>query len=574
MAFVFEDESPQEGSGQFVFEDEKPAMIERTYSPAEGMSTAEKIAAGAGKSLVDIGRGLRQLGAEAGERIGIVSPQTAARLRQEEDERRLLDAPLMATTPGKVGYVGGAVATLPVGGSILRGAGAAGQAAGLTRAGQATQAAGSALMVPRGFRQAAATGGVMGATQPVATDESRAGNVAIGAGAGLAGEAVGRGLGRLVRPVRPQLTQAEARTAAEAKRLGVPLTIGQATGSKPLQVAESVLESHPITSGKQQAAKQTQRNAYNAAVARTIGQEAEEITPEVMNTARETIGNEFNRLASSVDAPVDDTFFTRLAGVERDLTDNIPIKDQSPRLRALINEAVDLIDSGRMDGRFFQETRSALGKLAKNIANDPNRQYKGELLDTIDNFTSLIDDYAGQSMQAGDREAWRQARLQWRNLKTIEKAVDTTSGNVSPAKLATATKKANQSGYMYGRGESDLDALGRIGSAFIKDQIPDSGTAGRQMAERVMTLGGGVPLGIGVMDPSAGLATGAAYLGGPLLAQRLMQSPLGRVYLEAGLMGVIPRGQQLQQGLSPLLPAVQAARTTLPASYVLNAEQQ
>lgn len=571
MAFVFEEEPTKEPAG-FVFES---APVEsETYNPAEGMSTAEKLAAGAGKSIYDLGRGIRQLGAEAGSMVGLVDDSTVTRLRKQEEQQRQADAPLMATGAGKVGYIGGAVATIPMAGSLLRGLGAVGQAAGATRAGQATQAAGRAVMAPTGFRQAATVGGAMGAMQPVTQEESRLGNVALGAGAGMAGEAIGRGLGRIVRPVRPQLTQAETRVAAEAQRLGVPLTIAQQTGSRPLKIAESVLESHPVTAGTQQAAKQAQRNQYNAAVARTIGQQADEITPEVMETARRQIGGEFDRLSANVDAPVDDTFFTRLAGVERDLTDNIPIKDQSPRLRALINEAVDLIDSGRMDGRFFQETRSALGKLAKNIANDPNRQYKGELLDTIDNFTGLIDDYAGQSMQAGDREAWNQARLQWRNLKTIEKAVDTTSGNVSPAKLATATKKANQSGYMYGRGESDLDALGRVGSAFIKDQIADSGTAGRQMAERVMTLGGGVPLGIGVMDPTAGIATGAAYLGGPLLAQKLMQSPLGRLYLESGLMGVIPRGQQLQQGLSPLLPAARAARTMTPAAYILNSEQQ
>lgn len=570
MAFVFEDEEPQ-GQG-FVFE--QPVSAPETYDPTEGMSTGEKLAAGAGKSIYDLGRGIRQLGVEAGSMLGLVDDATVHRLRQQEAAQRQVDAPLMATGAGKVGYLGGAIATIPLAGSAIRGLGAAGQAVGAARAGQAIQAGGRAIMAPTGFRQAAAVGGAVGAMQPVTEDESRAGNVAIGAGAGIGGETIGRGLGRLVRPVRPQLTQAEARVAADAKRLGVPLTIAQQTGSRPLKIAESVLESHPITAGTQQAAKQAQRNQFNSAVARTIGQQAEEITPEVMETARKQIGGEFNRLAANVDAPIDDTFFLRLADVERGLTDNIPIKDQSPRLRALINEAVNLIDSGRMDGRFFQETRSALVKLAKNVANDPNRQYKGELLETIDNFTGLIDDYAGKSMQAGDKEAWKQARLQWRNLKTIEKAVDTTSGNVSPAKLATATKKANQSGYMYGRGESDLDALGRVGSAFIKDQIPDSGTAGRQMAERVMTLGGGVPLGIGVMDPTAGLATGAAYLGGPLLAQKMMQSPLGRLYLESGLMGVLPQGHRLQQGLAPLLPAAKAARTIAPSAYVLDANKQ
>ena len=67
------------------------------YGQTSGMSGFERFAAGAGKSMTDLARG-------AGQYLGLVS-------REDVAESRERDAPLMATTGGKVGGVTGAVAT-------------------------------------------------------------------------------------------------------------------------------------------------------------------------------------------------------------------------------------------------------------------------------------------------------------------------------------------------------------------------------------------------------------------------------------------------------------------------------
>lgn len=124
-----------------------------TYDPTEGMSTTDKFLAGTGKAFADLGRG-------AGQLVGL-TPQ------EDIDEAKRLDAPLMRTTAGTVGNVTGNVAAaLPT------------------------------VFIPgaQGLAGATLTGAGMGLIQPVASDESRVKNVAVGAGAGAAGVMAGRAL--------------------------------------------------------------------------------------------------------------------------------------------------------------------------------------------------------------------------------------------------------------------------------------------------------------------------------------------------------------------------------------------
>lgn len=121
------------------------------YNPVNDMSTTEKVLAGAGKAFTDIGRGV-------GQALGFVS-------QSDVDEAKKLDAPLMETTSGKVGNVGGNVAiALPT------------------------------MFVPgaQTLSGAALTGAAMGAVAPVATGESRLQNTVIGGAAGAGGVATGR----------------------------------------------------------------------------------------------------------------------------------------------------------------------------------------------------------------------------------------------------------------------------------------------------------------------------------------------------------------------------------------------
>lgn len=135
------------------------------YDISADTSTGEKFLAGAGKAFADIGRG-------AGQLLRNVIPDKAANAiglptQEDIDYAKRVDAPLMRTTSGTLGNVTGNVA-----------------------------AALPAAFVPGGatLPGAALTGVAMGAVQPVASDESRMKNVAIGGAAGAGGVLAGRAL--------------------------------------------------------------------------------------------------------------------------------------------------------------------------------------------------------------------------------------------------------------------------------------------------------------------------------------------------------------------------------------------
>lgn len=150
------------------------------YGATSSMSGAKRFAAGAGKSVVDLGRGIRQLGAEALDFV--TGGDRAERLRAQQDDVEALDAELMDTGAGLAGNITGAVAT-----TLLPAAGVARVAQGANLARTATAA--RALANPVGYRAAAAAGAAQGALQPVGSNGSRARNIATGAAAGTAGRA-------------------------------------------------------------------------------------------------------------------------------------------------------------------------------------------------------------------------------------------------------------------------------------------------------------------------------------------------------------------------------------------------
>lgn len=142
---------------------------EPDYSPTNGMSTFEKVAAGAGKAIVDTARG-------AGQWLGLED-------RQGVQESRNRDAALSGTTAGKVGnFIGSAAMMIPA------------------------AAAGASLPA------AAAVGAGFGMMQPSTSTQETALNTALGGAGGLGGQYVANKLPAVVNAYGQ-------RGAAEAQKL-------------------------------------------------------------------------------------------------------------------------------------------------------------------------------------------------------------------------------------------------------------------------------------------------------------------------------------------------------------------
>lgn len=140
---------------------EQSASDRKEYNPTAGNSFGQNFVEGFGSTLPTLGRGIKQLGVNTGNAVGIVSDQTNDRVNQEVTDAAKLDAPLRRTWGGAMGNIAGTV----------------GVTAPLLFVPGANSVAGSAAL-----------GGGLGLIQPVAEGESRTKNVALGGvlGAGAA----------------------------------------------------------------------------------------------------------------------------------------------------------------------------------------------------------------------------------------------------------------------------------------------------------------------------------------------------------------------------------------------------
>lgn len=421
-----------------------PDALDNPNMATEGMSGFDKFAAGAGRGMTNVVRGLGQV-------VGLGPSE------QEVAEQRRQDAPLMRTGAGVAGDIAGNVAaTLPT--MLIPGA---------------NTVAGAAL-----------TGGALGFAQPVVEGESRAGNAAVSAVGGAAGQIGANALGRAIRPVQSSLDEPLLGLATKAEQqFNIPLNAAQRTGSKPLQIIDSVLDNMPLTADRQALAKELQRKAFNKATLNTIGETADQATPEVLNAARTRIGGQFNELSGRNSVKLGDDFLTKIADVDSSRT-----VFSSPKITEAVDKAMELAGKGEISGKEYQKIRTVLGKASSDAFNSGN----SELGQALKGIRAGLDDAAGASVGDADKAAWQTARKQWQALKVIERAAapvskDAVSGNVSPAKLAQAIKAVDKQGFTYGTRGDDLSDLARIGQAFVKDQIPDSGTAQRNLYQKFLT---------------------------------------------------------------------------------------
>jgi hypothetical protein len=183
------------------------AKMREDYAPTVGMSTTDRALAGAGKAFSDIGSGIKQIFTGNGN-------------QQEIDETKQRDAALMNTRAGMLGNVGGNVAVaLPT--AFIPGA--------------------------QGMTGAALTGAALGGIQPVASDESRLKNIAIGgaggAGGVLAARAIGAGVGAVKSIVAPFTAGGRAQIAGRTlESFGVtPADVASLSGSPTITGAVPTL---------------------------------------------------------------------------------------------------------------------------------------------------------------------------------------------------------------------------------------------------------------------------------------------------------------------------------------------
>lgn len=220
--------------------------IEQPINPTDDMSTYDRVTAGMGQAITDMGLGLKQRLAEvakySGDGTEIGDPSIGPGVQAEVDEKRRLDAPLLATRGGQAGRVLGNVAT----------------AVPLAFVPGANTYAGAAL-----------SGGMMGMTQPTAEGESATGNTAAGAGFGVAGKATADILSAILRGGY-QGIKSMAAPFSESGRQGIAANTLRSFTSNPDDVAARLAQAKEIVPGSAPTAADVAQDAGVSQLQRAV----------------------------------------------------------------------------------------------------------------------------------------------------------------------------------------------------------------------------------------------------------------------------------------------------------------
>jgi hypothetical protein len=518
---------------------------QQQYDPTQGMSTTQKLLAGAGKSVVDMGHGITQLGAEGLNAISpsLVSNQTVQNLRQQEDERKQLDAPLMNTGAGTTGYIGGALATslLPAG-IVAKGA----EAANLARTANVART----VLNPNTYKAAATIGALQGAAAPVGTEDSRTTNALLGGAAGAAGNAIVNTVGRVAQPIQNALSSGQQKAVQVLQQAGIPLDAAQMSGSPILNRLKSGFSDNPFTLGGQKAQAATQQEGFNKAVLNTIGSDANAATQDVMGAAKARIGQVFNDVAERNPIAYDNTLDAGLTNIAQGAKSELN-QQQYGVIQNQLNNVLQKAEDGNMsiNGRAYQNIKSSLDRISG--GNDQAlgywaRQLRGTLDDGLER--------AAQSNQ-GDYQALVEARQQWGNMRKIEGAIDKDgNGDISPARLAGIMgQKANRAQSVYGQGNTQLSDLAQAGRNMLTEKLPNSGTPARILANLAIPVAAGAIGTTANGDLGSGLGYAATAYALPRAAQAIIQSPRLANYLANGMNNGVMRNVLTAPNTNPLI---------------------
>lgn len=483
---------------------------EKAPDPLEGMSTTEKVLAGAGKFVSDTGTGAKGFlddlaaGLEASmpesvqrgaswinEKLGM---KTAKDIQQQGRaniaETRKRDAPLMDTGAGMAGYFLGGAATAPL------------------------------LPAANTVKGVAALGGLIGATQPAVNWQERGINTAVGAGAGALGQKAVNALSRIVQP----------NTSAQVKSLmaeGITPTPGQILGGG-FKRAEEGLSSLPIVgdsikAGQRRAVEEMNRAAYSRAL-EPIGAKLPKgvIGREAVEYTKTKLGDAYGALLPKMTAQVDDQFTSGIDSLRAMVANGaIDPKAASAFERIVENDVVRKFQGqGAITGQTLKMVESDLTNQIKRfgLSQDADQRLVGDALKevqaTLRDLVQRTNPKYAKELQA--------INAGYANFKKVQRAaasLGAEDGVFSPAQLQSAVKAADRSKdkARFAEGNALMQDLSEASKTVLGNNVPDSGTPFRALTTLMATGGAGATLGPGA---------GAAMLTAPVMYSRVGQNAL------------------------------------------------
>lgn len=311
----------------------------------------------------------------------------------------------------------------------------------------------------------------------------RAKNAVLGGGMAFVGGKLGEGVGGMVRGMAGPGNIPTREAVSAAKRLGMPLTVGQRTGIEGIQRVEDMLARAPGSSGVMSNHAAAQQRAVNRAIGESLGiaPPPGRLTQDVVAGARDAANVERTALkaATTLDAaaPEVNTALTNATTKIASLTSNLQ-QDAIAKIQgnsAVKDVVTGIVNRQTFTGEQYQTLRTAL-KEAQDAAFKGGDSAVGNFYKTL---RSGLDDIA----QKGNEQAWKASDVKYATLRLLE---DTThvwnpaTGDVS------AKNFANRFSQVYGNAAKEGRIPGSANDVLLAGKglrtYPEgSQTAGRQM---------------------------------------------------------------------------------------------
>ena len=334
----------------------------------------------------------------------------------------------------------------------------------------------------------------------------------------VAGGVLGAGLQR----VSPAISE----RAKQLMGKGVPVTIGQALGGG-YKTFEEAVSGIPIAGGIVKSAQQKAVETFN---------------PVVMNEALKPIGKQIPLTVTGSEAfkraidAIGDSYKEALGGAgvtftktTDELVANYGSELNPTELKKLKNlidkQLMPRIENGKLTGEKFKQAQSALRDEAYK-ASTSGEYYIQDLGSALNGVVfDITSELAKQKPVAAQKLA--QADEAYSKIVPVRRAVtkaEATEGVFSPAQLGTAvTQEGKRQATRMARGELAMQPIARTGRQILGKDLPDSGTATRNVAANMALGFAGGGIGFGVPLEGALLGAGLSGIYTPL-GQRAMRN--------------------------------------------------
>jgi hypothetical protein len=320
---------------------------------------------------------------------------------------------------------------------------------------------------------------------------------------------------------------------------------------------ERALADNPASAGQMARQGDKFRASFTRATLRTIGENADGATPEVLGRAATRIGAVFDDVASRYQLDVTSPKVANaLNQIDRQAKQELLNDPRIATQITAIREAAQQ-NGGKLSGEAYKNVKTTLDNLSR-------QQNIGPIAFEL---RQVLDDALHASTQGTDDFAkLMQARAQYRNLQALADTADTTAnGRISPAALAQRMKsnKYTKSSMRFGKGDAELARLARAGSTVV-DRFPNSGTAARAAGQL------GIPAAVGAGsymlsgDAETAAKIAAATWALPKAGAALMTNPGVQNYLAQGIAPGLVRN-------ALTVPSQRALGVSVPA-YLLSQE--